>query len=47
MELTDTHVLLLITFGIVLVAPEICTIVADLCRTSHNVITGHRLQRWN
>ena len=39
----DNTTLTLCAFGLLMIAPELCTIVRELCLIGHNTITGHRI----
>lgn len=41
----SNETLALVALGLVLIAPELCTIVRELCRTGHNAVTGHSIPR--
>ncbi len=42
---TNTDTLALIAICLLLIAPELCTIVRELCRAGHNAVTGHSIPR--
>lgn len=39
----DNTTLALIALGLLMIAPELCTIVRELCKVGHNTVTGHRI----
>lgn len=41
----DNTTLGTIAFGLLMIAPELCAIVRELCIAAHNAITGHSIPR--
>lgn len=39
----DNTTLALIALGLLMIAPELCTIVRELCKVDHNADTGRRI----
>lgn len=40
----DNTTLALIALGLLMIAPELCTIVRELCIAGHNAVTGHSIR---